>query len=66
MPAQLEPITIRTDVITARLIRAVLYELGEHQAAGSPIPVLGSEESTRLGAFLSMLDSQLGGAGRMA
>jgi hypothetical protein len=58
-------IDIRTDTATARVLRDVLYALGEHQAAGAPMPTLDADESTRLGALLRDLDVQLGGAGRM-
>jgi len=61
-----ESIEIRTDAVTARVLRDVLYALGEHQAAGAPMPTLDAEESTRLGEFLRDLDRQLGGAGRMS
>ena len=61
-----ESITIRTDIETARLLRDVLYAQGERQAAGAPIPTLDRKDSELLGRFLSDLDKQLGGTGRMA
>jgi hypothetical protein len=59
-------ISIRTDLVTARLLRDVLVAQGEHTAAGAPLPILNTEESELLGAFLRALDLQLGGTGRFA
>lgn len=59
-------ISIRTDLVTARLLRDVLVAQGEHEAAGAPLPVLSTEENERLGRFLRDLDVQLGGTGRFA
>ena len=59
-------IILRTNLVTARLLRDVLIAQGEHRAAGAPIPALGAQESKLLGAFLRNLDIQLGGTGRLA
>lgn len=61
-----ESIIIRTDVATARLSWDALYALGEHQAAGAPIPFFAHNASELLGKFLKALDVQLGGTGRMS
>jgi hypothetical protein len=59
-------IELGIDRRTAELLRDVLYDLGEHQAAGAPLPQPGPEDSEVLGAFLRELDRKLGGTGRMA
>ena len=60
------PLILRIDRPTAELLRQALHCLGEHQAAGAPIPTFDSEDSQRLGRFLRDLDIELGGSGRMA
>jgi hypothetical protein len=59
-------IGLSVDRRAAELLRDVLYDLGEHQAADAPIPQTTSDESELLGAFLHALDRKLGGSGRMA
>ena len=66
MSESAKPISIEMDVVTARLLRDVLYAQGEHQAAGEPPPVLEREEAELLGAFLRELDVKLGGTGRLS
>ena len=61
-----DEIILHVDVETAKLLRAALYALGEHQAAGAPIPFYNGTDSRLLGKFLSDLDVSLGGTGRMA
>jgi hypothetical protein len=59
-------IGLSVDRRTAELLRDVLYELGEHQAAGAPIPQTTPDDSELLGALLRELDLKLGGTGRLA
>ena len=59
-------VVLRIDTRTAKLLRDALYGLGEHQAAGAPVPVFDSNDSQLLGRFLRDLDIKLGGTGRMA
>jgi hypothetical protein len=61
-----DPIELRLDPATAKDLRTALYDLGEHQAAGRPIPHMDTETSERLGAFLRDLDIRVGGTGRFA
>ncbi|MGC4864106.1 hypothetical protein ACLQ3B_01565 [Micromonospora sp. DT53] len=61
-----DPIELLLDPATAEDLRDALYNLGEHQAAGRPIPYMGTETSERLGALLRDLDIRLGGTGRFA
>jgi hypothetical protein len=41
----------------------VLYDLGEHEAAGAPFEPPTPEEAEKLGAFLRELHRKLGGSG---
>lgn len=59
-------INLSIDRRTAQLLRGVLYDLGEHQAAGAPIAPPTREEVEKVGGFLRDLDRKLGGSGRMA
>ncbi|WP_281895294.1 hypothetical protein [Micromonospora humidisoli] len=61
-----EPIELRLDPATAEDLRDALYNLGEHQAAGRPIPHMDTDTSRRLGVLLRDLDIRLGGSGRFA
>ncbi|MFG1884482.1 hypothetical protein [Micromonospora sp. NPDC049102] len=61
-----DPIVLRLDLATAEDLRIALYDLGEHQAAGRPIPYMDAETSRRLGAVLRELDIRLVGTGRFA
>ncbi|WP_343445780.1 hypothetical protein [Micromonospora schwarzwaldensis] len=61
-----DPIELRLDLATAEYLRIALYDLGEHQAAGRPIPHMDAEASRRLGALLRNLDIRLGGTVRFA
>ena len=61
-----DEITFTIDRRTAELLRGVLYDVGEHQAAGAPIPPPSPEEVEKVGAFLRDLDIALGGPGGMA
>jgi hypothetical protein len=59
-------IELSVDRRTAELLRGVLNDLGEHEAAGAPIPRTTREEAELIGAFLRDLDRKLGGSGHMA
>ncbi|MFV2008786.1 MULTISPECIES: hypothetical protein [unclassified Micromonospora] len=61
-----DPIVLRLDPATVEDLRNVLYDLGEHQAAGRPIPHMDGETSERLGTLLRDLDIMLGGSGRFS
>jgi len=66
VPGVANLIELRLDPATAEDLRNVLYDLGEHQAAGRPIPHMDGETSERLGALLRELDIRLGGSGRFS
>ncbi|MFY1687054.1 hypothetical protein [Plantactinospora sp. WMMB782] len=59
-------IELNLDRPTAEDLRNALYDLGEHLAAGRPIPEMDAATSRRLGALLRDLDIRLGGPGRFA
>ena len=61
-----ERIEVSMDRRTAELLRGVLADLGEHQAAGQPSAPASQEEAEKLGKFLRDLDVMLGGPGRFA
>ncbi|WP_329107060.1 hypothetical protein OG792_02805 [Micromonospora sp. NBC_01699] len=58
-----DPIELSLDRATAEDLRDALYDLGEHLAAGRPIPLMPTATSSRLGALLRDLDVRLGGPG---
>jgi hypothetical protein len=60
-------ITIRLNRETARIVRDALHSLGEHQAAGLPLPdTIDPDVAHRLASFITELTRQLGGSGRVA
>lgn len=59
-------LVVRMDITTARDLWEALYVLGEHEAAGAPIPKASREAEERLGEVLRDLDIALGGTGRLA
>lgn len=62
-----DEIAIRLDRETARIVRDALHSLGEHQAAGLPIPdAIDPDAARRLAWFIAELTRQLGGSGRVA
>ncbi|KPF68561.1 hypothetical protein IP84_09730 [beta proteobacterium AAP99] len=60
------PITLEVDRETAKVLLAVLIDLGEWQAAGVPSEPLAAHECNALGAFMKKLDVALGGSGRIS
>ena len=65
-PASAVEHPLRLDEETARFLCDALYALGEHQAAGAPIPTLDRRGSEVLGRLLRDLDRHLGRHGRTA
>lgn len=55
-----EEITLRMDRASAQDLVGVLYELGEHIAAGAPIAPLSTKENERLAAVMRDLNHALG------
>ena len=55
-----EEIILRMDRASARAQAGVLYDLGEHLAAGVPIAPLSTEENERLAAIMRDLNHALG------
>ncbi|MEV6844688.1 hypothetical protein [Actinoplanes sp. NPDC051411] len=55
-----DDLVLRLDRPTAENLYVVLYEHGEHLAAGAPITPLGPSESARLGRLIADLGHALG------
>src|SRR5258706_3520885 len=55
-----EEIVLRMDRASAEDLAAVLYDLGEHIAAGAPITPLTTDEDQRLSVVMRDLDHALG------
>ncbi|MEU6074243.1 hypothetical protein [Micromonospora sp. NPDC047074] len=55
-----EEVVLRLDRPTATSLADLIYNIGEHQAAGMPIAQLSSDDSERLGRVLYDLWRALG------
>jgi hypothetical protein len=52
-------LTIRLDLATAADLRDLIHGLGEHIAAGAPLPTFDSASNRRLGKMLDVLEEML-------
>jgi hypothetical protein len=57
----MKKITLALDREAAIDLRDLIYGVGEHVAAGAPLPEFDSAASSRLGAVLEDLEKQLRG-----
>ncbi|MEV4489624.1 hypothetical protein AB0K04_05840 [Micromonospora coxensis] len=55
-----DEIVVRLDRTTAKYVANMLYDVGEHLAAGAPIAPTSTDEARRLGEVLQMLWRELG------
>ena len=60
MPGEEEEVVLRLDRPTATALADLIYNVGEHQAAGMPIAELPEDDSERLGRVLHDLWRALG------
>ncbi|MET7747355.1 hypothetical protein [Micromonospora sp. NPDC005367] len=55
-----DEIVLRLDRMTAKHLADMLYDVGEHLAAGAPIAPTSTDEARRLGEVLQTLWRELG------